>query len=199
MTSTTGPRGAERRHRAFTLIELVLVMTLIVVVMALVAPSLGNFFRGRNLDSESRRFLALCRYARSRAVSEGVPMLLWLDPDRRLYGLTEEYGFGQPDQKPVAYELEPDVELQFDQRGFTAGLLAPTLPRTLNAGANAAAIRFQPDGFISESSPQSLWFREKDKDGDRREDGNRRQIWITQTVNRVSYEVQTNNVAFVRR
>ncbi len=199
MTSTTGPRNAERRRGAFTLIELVLVMTLMVVVMALVAPSLGNFFRGRNLDSETRRFLALCRYARSRAVSDGVPMLLWLDPDRRAYGLTEEYGFGQPDAKPLEYQLEPDVDLQLDQRGFSIGQPTPVLPRTLNVGANALAIRFQPDGFVSESSPQSLWFREKDREQGGRADEGRRQIWITQTLNRVSYEVQTNNAAFVRR
>jgi type II secretion system protein H len=202
MTSRTGPRtSAERlRRRGFTLIELILVMSLLVIVIALVAPSLGNFFRGRNLDSESRRFLALTRYARSRAVSEGVPMLLWLDPSQRAYGLTEEFSFTPRDEKAVVYRLEPDVDLQLDQRGFSTSTGTSPLPGTLSLSANAVVIRFQPDGFIGESSPQSLWFLEREREGrERSGDDSRNRIWVTQTPNRVSYEVQTNNVAFVRR
>lgn len=202
MTSRTGPRtSAERPHRrGFTLIELILVMSLLVIVIALVAPSLGNFFRGRNLDSETRRFLALTRYARSRAVSEGVPMLLWLDPSQRAYGLTEEFSFTPRDERAVVYRLEPDVDLQLDQRGFSTSAGTPPLPGTLSLSANAVVIRFQPDGFIGESSPQSLWFLEREREGrEPNGDGSRNRIWVTQTVNRVSYEVQTNTVAFVRR
>jgi type II secretion system protein H len=62
--------------RAFTLIELILVMTILLVVMAVAFPSLRGFFRGRNLDSEARRILALTRYGQSRAVAEGVPVVL---------------------------------------------------------------------------------------------------------------------------
>src|SRR5438270_8363826 len=69
----------QRRARAFTLVELILVMTLLLIVMCVALPSLKGFFRGRNLDSEARRFLSLARYGQSRAVSEGVPMVLWID------------------------------------------------------------------------------------------------------------------------
>lgn len=201
MTSPTGHRtNAERPGaQAFTLIELILVMALMLIVISVIAPSLSNFFRGRNLDSESRRFLALTRYARSRAVSEGVPMLLWLDPDQRAYGLTEEFSYTQRDEKAVTYQLEPDVELQLDQRGFASSTGTQLLPGTLSLGANAVTIRFQPDGFVSESSPQSLWFREREREGGSRSEGERNGVWVTQAPNRVSYEIQTNNVAFVRR
>lgn len=174
-------------------------MTLLIVVIAIVAPSLSNFFRGRNLDSESRRFLALSRYARSRAVSEGVPMLLWLDPDQRAYGLTEEYNFGQRDEKAVSYQLEPDVEIQLDARGLSATTPSQVLPATLSLGANAFSIRFQPDGFVSEASPQSLWFKEREREGGSLRETERNVVWVTQSQNRVGYEIQTNNVAFVRR
>ncbi len=66
---------------AFTLIELILVMAMLAIVISVALPSLKGFFRGRNLDSEARRFLSLTRYGQSRAVSEGVPMVLWIaDP-----------------------------------------------------------------------------------------------------------------------
>lgn len=201
MTSLTGHRtNAERPGaQAFTLIELILVMALMLIVISVIAPSLSNFFRGRNLDSESRRFLALARYARSRAISEGVPMLLWLDPDQRRYGLTEEYGFAQHDERAVNYQLEPDVEIQLDNRGLSPAKRTETVPGTLSLRANAFSIRFQPDGFVSEASPQSLWFREREREGGGRNEGERNVVWVTQSQNRVSYEIQTNNVAFVRR
>src|ERR1043166_3717524 len=58
-------------QRAFTLIELIVVMTLLVAVISIALPSLGGFFRGRTLDSEARRMLALTRQGQSRAVAEG--------------------------------------------------------------------------------------------------------------------------------
>jgi type II secretion system protein H len=78
--------------RAFTLIELILVMTILLVVMAVAFPSLRGFFRGRNLDSEARRILALTRYGQSRAVAEGVPVVLWIDSKQRTYGLEAAAG-----------------------------------------------------------------------------------------------------------
>src|SRR5262249_35221447 len=68
-----------RKARAFTLIELILVMTLLAIVLAIASPALSRFFKGRGLDNEARRFLALTRHAQSRAVGEGVPMVLWFD------------------------------------------------------------------------------------------------------------------------
>ena len=83
MTLRTGSkrndRGAARPSNAFTLIELILVMAMLLIVLGIAFPSLKRFFRGRNLDSEARRFLSLTQYGQSRAVSEGFPMVLWID------------------------------------------------------------------------------------------------------------------------
>ena len=63
MTLRTGSkrsdRGAARPSNAFTLIELILVMAMLLIVLGVAFPSLKRFFRGRNLDSEARRFLSL--------------------------------------------------------------------------------------------------------------------------------------------
>ena len=72
-------------------------MTLLVVVIALVAPSLGNFFRGRDLDSESTRFLALARYARSRAARA-----IWDMPSTRRHTLFVLLQFGPESNHPLA-------------------------------------------------------------------------------------------------
>src|SRR4029079_13279680 len=76
--------------RAFTLIELILVLALLAIVTSLAAPSLSRFFRGRALNSEARQLLSLTDAGQSRAVSEGFPVLLWIDSQQRQYGLQLE-------------------------------------------------------------------------------------------------------------
>ena len=102
--SPTGkhPNASPAGATAFTLIELILVMAMLVVLMAVMAPSLGNFFRGRTVDGEARRLTSLIRYGRERAISEGTPMLLWIDPQQRAYGLTEDSTYAAQDVRAVA-------------------------------------------------------------------------------------------------
>ena len=56
-------------RRAFTLIELIFVMVLLAIGAAMVAPRMGDFFRGRVVSSEARRMLSLVHYGQSRAIS----------------------------------------------------------------------------------------------------------------------------------
>ena len=78
------------RRDGFTLIELLLVMALLVVAISVTAPVLSHFFHGRALDAEARRLLSLTRAGQSRAVSEGVAALLWIDAPQHEYGLELE-------------------------------------------------------------------------------------------------------------
>src|SRR5207248_10972163 len=112
----TLPTGSKRNKRyemshggAFTLIELVLVMTILLIVFSVALPSLKGFFRGRNLDSEARRFLSLTRYAQSRAVSEGVPMVLWIDTRRGAYGLQQQAGYTDGDSNAARFALSEEL------------------------------------------------------------------------------------------
>jgi type IV fimbrial biogenesis protein FimT len=89
MTLSVGQTKWQRR-RAFTLIELVLVLALLVVITSLAAPAMSNFIRGRALDSEARRLFSLMHAAQSRAVSEGMPMVLWVDEKSGSYGFEAE-------------------------------------------------------------------------------------------------------------
>ena len=113
MTLPTGNSRNKESHcgRAFTLIELMLVMTMLVAVIAVTMPSLSNFFRGRSLDSEARRFLSLTRYGQERAVSEGLPMTLWIDTANGTYGLQEEPGYNENDPKAVSFGLGKDLQI----------------------------------------------------------------------------------------
>jgi hypothetical protein len=191
MTFRTGNSRAQSPSRwraaAFTLVELILVMALLTIVISLGAPSLAHFFRGRSLDSEARRFLSLTHYGQSRAVSEGVPMILWIDVKQGLYGLKSEAGYLEDDPKAVEFVLNDRLQIEVEAAQVRP-LSSPrgSLPRQANA---LPEIRLTPDGFIGDTSPEAVAIREAEDET----------IWITQSRNRLHYEVHTNYVRAARR
>ncbi len=164
--------GAKPCLQAFTLIELILVMTLLVISTALVAPSLMNFFRGRTLDSEAQQLLSLTHAGQSRAVSEGEPILLWVDAKRNAYGLEEETPPSGGDPKAITLQIDDSVRVQVENTTGT--------PVMMN---NLPAIRFLPGGTIDENSPQAL----------RLTDAGGHTLWLVESANDTGYEIRTTD------
>jgi type II secretion system protein H len=161
-------------QRAFTLIELILVLALLAIVTSLAAPSLSSFFRGRALQSEARQLLSLTHAGQSRAISAGFPMLLWIDKDGRAYGLEEESSAqgGTPSAAdPRAEEFSINDNLQIE--AVDAASLAVN-------GRRLPAIRFLPDGAVDETSPRSV--RLTALSGET--------LWLIQATNRLNYEIR---------
>lgn len=67
------------QFRAFTLLELVLVLAIIASALAMVAATLSGFARGQRADNAARQFVSLTRWARSQAVTDGVSYRLKVD------------------------------------------------------------------------------------------------------------------------
>ena len=168
MTLSVG-QNKWQRCQAFTLIELTLVLALLVVITSLAAPAMANFIRGRALDSESRRLFALVHAGQSRAVSEGMPMALWVDEKNGAYGLSVEDTGKTGD--PKAEDLTVDTTLQITV--LNAGLGTPTTFK------NLPAIRFLADGTVDENSPQTIQLT--DSAGFSR--------WLIESRNRMGYEI----------
>lgn len=162
-------KGAHPRPapaKAFTLIELILVMALLMIVTSISAPSLGKFFAGRTISSEAKRIVGLTRYGQSRAVSEGVPMVLWLDLTQRSYRLAEDETFTvDQDAKALDFNLAADLKMD---------VLDPSSMQN-----NRATIRFLPDGSFGINSCEALVL----------DDGKREKLWVTLAENRLHYEI----------
>jgi type II secretion system protein H len=187
---TRGRRDGCPTLQAFTLVELLLVMTIMGVAIAVAAPSLANFFRGRTLNSEARRLLALTHSGQSRAVSEGVPMRLWVDAQERSYGLKEEPGWDDRDPKEVEFTLDQDLHLEVIK---AEAAKTPSLQNRMAAGTLAGAataantknlpeIRFLPDGSIDPTSPRALRLYDRDDAS----------VWVAQATNRLNYEIRSS-------
>jgi prepilin-type N-terminal cleavage/methylation domain-containing protein len=172
---------SSRSRRGFTLIELILVMALIVIVVGVSFPMLQNFFRGRSVDSEVRRFLTLTRHGQSRAASEGIPMVLWVDARERTYGLQAEAGYLENDGKAVEYEIGEDLTLEVTLPPVTT--LTSQRARTVLQAGNLPAIRFLPDGSVAETSPDSVRFEETRL-------GRDSSVWVAQAPTLHGYEIR---------
>ncbi|HEY5480303.1 MAG TPA: GspH/FimT family pseudopilin, partial [Verrucomicrobiae bacterium] len=171
--SGSAARFAHQARRGFTLIELILVMALLTIVISLTAPKLSRFFHGRTLDSEARRLLALTRSGQSRAVSEGMPMDLWVDAQQGAFGLQAEASYDTSDPKAVDFTLDSGLQLEVVNKTVAAPVNTVTMnqaqrastasvPRVNLVHANLPTIRFLPDGSIGEASPQSLHLSSSD-------------------------------------
>ncbi len=207
MSPIGAPANGARPRRpavAFTLIELILVMALLVIVIATVAPSLSHFFHGRNLDAEARRFLSLTRFGQSRAISEGVPMRLWIDVNRHTYGLQGEYGGSTMDNSSRVYPLDPEllISVERNNRITSSRRVATVNTGVATDGSSlAVGIRFLADGSLDETSPEQIRIyedptRRPDTSSSRRGDN---EVWITTDLNRLRYEISTNRFGLVRR
>ena len=185
-----GRRRMARAGRGFTLIELVLVMALLAIVLAISAPSLSRFFKGRSLESEARRFMALTRHAQTRAVSEGVPMVLWLETKQRLYGLNADKTFVEDDPKAEQFNVDEtlEVEVRLSPEASAASQANPFKNEKLDT-SGLYTLRFNPDGFVSTSSPEAVVFRQKDNG----------ELWVAQSRNRLNYEIQASKPTFAHR
>jgi Tfp pilus assembly protein FimT len=174
MSPVTGAGRIPSFAAAFTLVELMLVMVLIIVAVSIVAPQMSNFLHGRALDLEGRRVMALMHAGQSRAVSEGMPMVLWFDQKNDKYGLEAETPPKGGDVN--AEELPMNEFVHFSTQNLSTGSGGAT---TFNG---LPAIRFLPDGTVDENSPDVLQLTE-DNDG----------LEFTELQNRTGYEVSDNN------
>lgn len=175
--------------RAFTLIELILVMALLTMAAALTAPALSNFFRGRSLNSEAQRLLALTHGGQSRAVSEGIPMDLWIDSANGAYGLEAEPSFETTDPHATDFKLDSGLQIDTSKPAavpapqvLTPGQMVSTasvLPIKL-AHPTLPTIRFLPDGTIGQTSPTKVVLTARDGSS----------LTLVQNTNRLSYEIR---------
>jgi type II secretion system protein H len=187
-------RFADRTRRGFTLIELILVMALLTIVISLTAPKLSRFFHGRTLDSEARRLLALTRSGQSRAVSEGLPIDLWVDAEQGTFGLEAEPSYETSDPKAVDFTLDGGLQIEVVNKT----VMAPANTVTMNRGqrmstasvarvklvhASLPTIRFLPDGSVGEASPQMLHLTSPDSGS----------LWLAQARDGLTYEIRSTD------
>lgn len=143
MTLRIGMReNKQSTPAAFTLVELILVMALLATIMALAAPSLSRSMRQRYVADEAARFLAATEYARDEAVSQGVPMTLWIEPATGHFGVEPKVGFFGADERSREFEVHSDIHFETSKAVATRGIVQ--------------AVEFAPDGAPDVASIEEI-------------------------------------------
>lgn len=122
---------------AFTLVELILVMAILATILAFSAPLLSRSFKQRGLDEDALQLLAVTEYARDEAVSQGVPMMVWINPQSGSFGVQAKDGYEGDATREKTYWLKQGSRFDLSQ--------APT-----NRSGVADAADFDPSGSLVE-------------------------------------------------
>jgi general secretion pathway protein H len=114
-----------RRHRGFTLLELLIVLAIMALVAGMVIPMFGSGVPTSDLRSSARQLAAGLRAARSEALAQHREAVLSIDLAARQFKV---------DQDPRIYKFNPRIEVKL----YTA--------QKDIVNEKTGAIRFFPDG-----------------------------------------------------
>jgi len=96
------------------------------------------------MEQEATQLLAATEYARSEAISQGVPMSVWIDPATGSFGVRASDGFDGDNTREKAYALHTD--LRFD-----------SVEGVANQDGHRVIALFEPEGTLDpESSLDTL-------------------------------------------
>jgi len=107
------PRTFKSR-RGFTLLELVLVLLLMCICVAIAAPSLRGFWHGSRIKDAGDQIMAVTRWSRTQAISDGTIYRLNMDPSGNSYWLTMQSAEGfirVPNEFGREYGLPDDARI----------------------------------------------------------------------------------------
>lgn len=112
------------RHRGFTLVELLVVMTIIALVLGMVATSMSRSISGAETREAARKVVADLRYTRTQAILRKAEQVFSVD--------VEERSYTAPGRKKVTLPEGMEILL--------------TTARTEMTSETIGGIRFFPDG-----------------------------------------------------
>lgn len=129
-------------RRRFTLIELIVVMSIIALVSGLAVATLRGESPAQTLEKGALEFAAFCAGVRYRAIEEGVDWKVCFDPDTRFF-------FAAPDNPDDGTDTEENPETP-ETNPALPGRLRWKLPERFEldaAGLNQLAVGETPELF----------------------------------------------------
>src|SRR5256885_370691 len=137
-------RQRRLRRRGFTLTELLVVISIIILVLALAVPIFSVLRGGRSVDAGQNVMSATLQRARSRAIGMQSRRGIFFFDDQ-VSGRTGMLLVKILDSTPNVLELDtPDIEPEYLPPGVGAAFLLP--PPTTGAGSGTTD--FRPTGLI---------------------------------------------------
>ena len=141
----------KRLERGFTLVEMLVVLTIVAIVLATAAPSFKTFSEGRKLNSSGEAARSLALFARDAAMADGEPYIIVFDLTQHAFWLAKasalEYGdlaqtFNIGAFGPEAQEMQPEEMIAMRAYGVLGEL------KETEDGVNIARVDVEREGAI---------------------------------------------------
>jgi type IV fimbrial biogenesis protein FimT len=135
-----------RNSKAFTLTELMIVISIMGLIAVLSVPNYNRFMMGWRLNGETQQLASALRTARSSAIMKNIDVVFTFDPDRGTYswfednnrngsldsGEYESSEFDLTDMVEIAGHTLSSTTLTFSNKGTTRESGSITLRNTIN-------------------------------------------------------------------
>ena len=129
--------------RAFTLVEIILVLLILTVIAGLSAPSLSKSLTKYQFEKSAAELINLMRYAQSRAITRSRPVRLEFNTELTEYWLTEVRS-ADPSVEEASNEFERLSGRMGAKRRVPAELV-------VKIDATIAGLTFYPDGRMDKA------------------------------------------------
>ncbi len=139
-------------RRGFSLVELVIAMTLLALAMAIVVPNFGKALTASRVKNAAAVLRADMERAFSLASRQGRPVRIVVDESARVYRIENrddaevlyERRFGADSEFPLATLMATPTEVEV----FPNGLASGPLEMTLKAGDQTMRVRMTRTGLV---------------------------------------------------
>ncbi len=136
-----------KNNRGFSLLELIVVMTLIGIIAALVPPLMTRSLSNIKIKTTVKEISATMRFARSQAISTKTPRFFFLNIDERKYWISTGEQLSAVSRQPSASKktnLEKSIDHEIEIEGFKSSRDSDDIIRD-----GVVRIEFSPQGSSS--------------------------------------------------
>jgi prepilin-type N-terminal cleavage/methylation domain-containing protein len=149
------PYNIVRSPKGFTLVELIMVMTIMGIIVAIALPPYLSWRKNLEYRTTARGVVAALREARSRAITDNQPHQVVFDSTNKQYRLAD-YTTWTSLAPDVILNTSPSTTIQYNPNGTSSGV-STACTCTINVQDTAGTNRFQivvnPTGRVVVTTP----------------------------------------------
>lgn len=134
-----------RRSRAFTLVELILVMVVIFTLATVVVPRFSDFFPSLQVRKSTELLMAWARKARTDAALTGTRQRLYLDASKRKFWIEHE---PRPIKEPGKFVALAGA---WKEELLPEGVDIESIEKAETDSSSARYVEFRPDGSAGDA------------------------------------------------